>query len=69
MDVAPFVDDLVHEPTQTEGRGVDLTVAGVLGLGRFVDEVVDERSDVHTARSRPSTKKSAERVRDSYGVL
>ena len=29
MDVAPFVDDLVHEPTQTEGRGVDLTVAGV----------------------------------------
>jgi deoxycytidine triphosphate deaminase len=29
MDVTPFVDDLVHAPTQTEGRGVDLTVAAV----------------------------------------
>ncbi|WP_254838407.1 dCTP deaminase [Natronomonas marina] len=29
MDIAPFIDDLVHEPTQTEGRGVDLTAAGV----------------------------------------
>jgi deoxycytidine triphosphate deaminase len=29
MDIAPFVDGLVHEPTQTEGRGVDLTAAGV----------------------------------------
>jgi len=29
MDVTPFVDDLVHAPTQTEGRGVDLTVASV----------------------------------------
>ena len=29
MDVSPFVEDLVHAPTQTEGRGVDLTVAAV----------------------------------------
>ena len=29
MDITPFVDDLVHAPTQTEGRGVDLTVAAV----------------------------------------
>jgi len=28
-DLTAFVDGLVHEPTQTEGRGVDLTVAEV----------------------------------------
>jgi deoxycytidine triphosphate deaminase len=28
-DFTAFVDGLVHEPTQTEGRGLDLTVAGV----------------------------------------
>lgn len=27
MDLTAFVDDVVHEPTQTEGRGLDLTVA------------------------------------------
>lgn len=29
MDLTSFVDDLVHEPTQTESRGLDLTVAAV----------------------------------------
>ena len=29
MDYTDFVDDIVHEPTQTEGRGLDLTVAEV----------------------------------------
>ena len=29
MDLTEFVDDIVHEPTQTDGRGLDLTVAGV----------------------------------------
>jgi len=29
MDLTSFVDDLVHEPTQTEGAGLDLTVAAV----------------------------------------
>ena len=29
MDLTGFVDDLVYEPTQTEGRGLDLTVAEV----------------------------------------
>jgi len=28
-DLAAFVDGIVHEPTQTEGRGLDLTVTGV----------------------------------------
>jgi deoxycytidine triphosphate deaminase len=28
-DLATFVDGIVHEPTQTEGRGLDLTVSGV----------------------------------------
>jgi deoxycytidine triphosphate deaminase len=28
-DLTAFVDDIVHEPTQTEGRGVDLTVTEV----------------------------------------
>ena len=37
MELAPFVDDIVHEPTQTAGRGLDLTVAEihrVAGPGR-----------------------------------
>ena len=29
MDLTQFVDGIVHEPTQTEGRGLDLTVADV----------------------------------------
>jgi deoxycytidine triphosphate deaminase len=29
MDLTSFVDDLVHEPTQTESRGLDLTVSEV----------------------------------------
>jgi deoxycytidine triphosphate deaminase len=29
MDLAQFVDGIVHEPTQTEGRGLDVTVAAV----------------------------------------
>ncbi|QLD90282.1 dCTP deaminase [Natronomonas salina] len=29
MDLTEFVDDIVHEPTQTDGRGLDLTVAGI----------------------------------------
>ncbi|MFC7132871.1 MULTISPECIES: dCTP deaminase [Salinibaculum] len=29
MDYAQFLTDVVHEPTQTEGRGFDLTVAEV----------------------------------------
>ncbi|WP_340097884.1 dCTP deaminase [Salinibaculum salinum] len=29
MDYTPFVEGIVHEPTQTEGRGLDLTVAEV----------------------------------------
>jgi hypothetical protein len=29
MDYTQFLDDVVHEPTQTEGRGFDLTVAEV----------------------------------------
>jgi hypothetical protein len=29
MTLADLVDGLVHEPTQTEGPGLDLTVAGV----------------------------------------
>ena len=29
MDLTEYVDDLVHEPTQTEDRGLDLTVADV----------------------------------------
>ncbi|MEF8887030.1 MAG: dCTP deaminase [Haloarculaceae archaeon] len=29
MDYAQFVDGLLHEPTQTEGRGLDLTAAEV----------------------------------------
>ncbi|QLH77114.1 dCTP deaminase [Halosimplex rubrum] len=28
-DLTAFVDGIVHEPTQTEGRGLDLTVAEV----------------------------------------
>jgi hypothetical protein len=28
-DITPFVDDIVHEPTQTEGRGIDLTVTEI----------------------------------------
>jgi hypothetical protein len=37
MDYTQFVDGLLHEPTQTEGRGLDLTaaeVAEVTGPGR-----------------------------------
>ena len=34
MELTEFVDDLVHEPTQSDGRGLDLTVAGV---SRVVD--------------------------------
>lgn len=30
MDLTTFVDDLVYEPTQTEGRGLDLTVDSIL---------------------------------------
>ena len=29
MQLTAFVDGIVHEPTQTEGRGLDLTVAAV----------------------------------------
>ncbi len=29
MDYTQFVEGIVHEPTQTEGRGLDLTVADV----------------------------------------
>lgn len=29
MDYTQFVEGIVHEPTQTEGRGLDLTVAAV----------------------------------------
>jgi hypothetical protein len=29
MDYAQFLTDIVHEPTQTEGRGFDLTVSEV----------------------------------------
>jgi len=29
MDLTAFVDDLVYEPTQTEGRGLDLTVDSI----------------------------------------
>ncbi len=29
MEFAQFVDGILHEPTQTEGRGVDLTAAEV----------------------------------------
>ena len=29
MDLTAFVDGIVHEPTQTEGRGLDCTVAEV----------------------------------------
>jgi hypothetical protein len=29
MDLTSFVDGLVHEPTQTESPGLDLTVAAV----------------------------------------
>ena len=29
MDLTQFVDGIVHEPTQTEGRGLDLTVAEI----------------------------------------
>ena len=28
-DLTAFVDGIVHEPTQTEGRGVDLTVSDI----------------------------------------
>jgi len=28
-DLASFVDGIVHEPTQTEGRGIDLTVTEI----------------------------------------
>ena len=28
-DLTAFVDDIVHEPTQTDGRGLDLTVTEV----------------------------------------
>ena len=37
MELTPFVDGIVHEPTQTAGRGLDLTVAEmhrVAGPGR-----------------------------------
>ncbi len=30
MDLVPYVDGIVHEPTQTEGPGLDCTVAAVL---------------------------------------
>jgi deoxycytidine triphosphate deaminase len=30
LSLADLVDGIVHEPTQTEGRGVDLTVAAVV---------------------------------------
>ncbi|MFB6189167.1 MAG: dCTP deaminase [Halapricum sp.] len=29
MDLSQFVEGIVHEPTQTEGRGLDLTVSEV----------------------------------------
>jgi len=29
MDLTQFVDGIVHEPTQTEGRGLDLTVTEI----------------------------------------
>lgn len=29
MDLTPYVDGIVHEPTQTDGRGLDLTVSEV----------------------------------------
>lgn len=32
VDLTKFVDDIVHEPTQTEGRGVDLTVSNVYAI-------------------------------------
>lgn len=28
-DLTAFVDDMIYEPTQTEGQGVDLTVNGI----------------------------------------
>lgn len=33
MDLTQFVEDIVHEPTQTEDRGLDLTVAEVYEVG------------------------------------
>jgi hypothetical protein len=38
VDITAFVEGIVHEPTQTEGRGLDLTVADVheiTGPGRL----------------------------------
>ena len=32
MDYTQFVDGIVHEPTQTEGRGLDLTVSEVYDI-------------------------------------
>ena len=51
MDYTAFLSDIVHEPTQTEGRGFDLTVAEVyevtapgrvdFGGGELADATVD----------------------------
>ncbi|MFB6141572.1 MAG: dCTP deaminase [Halosimplex sp.] len=32
-DLTAYVDGIVHEPTQTEGRGVDLTVTEIYEVG------------------------------------
>lgn len=34
MDLTAYVEELVYEPTQTEGRGLDLTVADIYEVDR-----------------------------------
>ena len=60
MEPTPFVDGIVHEPTQTAGRGLDLTVAGVhrvAGPGRVDfgggEREAADREPVETERRDP----------------
>ena len=60
MELAPFVDDIVHEPTQTAGRGLDLTVAEIhriTGPGRVDfgggEREAADREPIDTERRNP----------------
>jgi len=61
VDYTQFLEDIVHEPTQTEGRGFDLTVANVYEVdtpGR-VDFGGGELEPAETA-DHPSQKRNAD---------
>ena len=65
MDLTSAVEGFVHEPTQTEGRGLDLTVAAVekLTAPGQVDFGGGELAAVETVRLAPEKRDAG----DDYG--